>query len=349
MPAALAGIDVRTLVESAGEAEQACHSYESEANSGLWLGCALGELAVAGHDKLTFVVDEPIAGFGLWVEQLVAESTGKHGRGTLPVADEPLGAPEAYGDDRVFVHIKDSKQPDAAKGKAVDALRDAGHPVLVIEARGPEDLGRIFFFAEFATAVAGWVLEINPFDQPNVQEAKDNTKRVLEESTTVDDGALDDVLDGAAPPAYVALLGYLAPSDEVDAAVAQLRAAIRDRFKTTTTFGYGPRYLHSTGQYHKGGPPEGLFVQLLADGPEDLQVPGRPTRSTRSSTRRSTGDLQTLRAHGRPACRIVLDGDPAQAIAHSPPRSRTTDADRIRRARPHGRQHGRAHRARLRP
>ncbi|HVW18559.1 MAG TPA: bifunctional transaldolase/phosoglucose isomerase [Solirubrobacteraceae bacterium] len=314
VPAALAGIDVRALVEGAGVAEQACDSYESEANAGLWLGCALGELATAGRDKLTFVVDEPIAGFGLWAEQLVAESTGKQGRGVLPVAGEPLGGPADYGEDRVFVHLRNAAEPDEANGEAVAALRDAGQPVLVLDADGPEDLGRIFFVAEFATAVAGWVLEINPFDQPNVQEAKDNTRRVLEDGATVDDGSLAEVLDGAAPPSYVALLGYMAPGDEVDAAVAQLRTAIRARHRTTTTFGYGPRYLHSTGQYHKGGPAEGRFVVLVADGPEDLEVPGRPYTFDALKHAQATGDLQTLRAHGRPACRIVLGEDPARAI-----------------------------------
>jgi transaldolase / glucose-6-phosphate isomerase len=317
VPAALAGIDVVELLGSAGVAEQACHSFDSTSNSGLWLGCALGELALRGRDKLTFVVDPPLSSFGLWVEQLVAESTGKQGRGTLPVADEPLGAPDVYGDDRLFVHVRNSSAPDEANEAAVAALAKAGQPVFTLQSDGnPSDLGRIFFFAEFGTAVAGWVLEINPFDQPNVQEAKDNTKRVLESGATeVDDpGSLADVLSGAAPPDYVAIMGYVQPTAEFDAAIAELRRAIRDRTKATTTFGYGPRFLHSTGQYHKGGPKQGRFVQLIADSLPDVPVPGEPYSFNTLKNAQATGDLQTLRAHDLPACQVRLDGDPAQAV-----------------------------------
>jgi transaldolase/glucose-6-phosphate isomerase len=315
VPAALAGIDVVALLQAAGEAEQACQSYDSASNAGLWLGCAIGELAVAGRDKLTFVVDEPIASFGLWAEQLVAESTGKRGRGALPVADEPLGAPEAYGDDRVFVHLRNADAPDEGNVEGVDALRAAGHPVLTLKAAGAEDLGRIFFFAEFATAVAGWVLEINPFDQPNVQEAKDATKRVLDAGGAhVDPTPPDEVIAQAAPPHYVSILGYVAPSDAFDEAIAELRRAIRDTTKATTTFGYGPRYLHSTGQYHKGGPRQGLFIQLMHDGAPDLPVPGQPFTFAQLKHAQAMGDLQTLLAHDLPACQLTLDGDPAEAV-----------------------------------
>ena len=176
VPAALIGVDVRAVLETAQEAAANCQ--RNDGNSGLWLGIALGELARNGRDKLTFVVDEPLSSFGLWVEQLVAESTGKHGRGILPIADEPLVDPDAYGQDRVFLHIAAGDEGNAGK---VAALRQAGHPTITVRADGPTDLGRIFFYSEFATAVAGWVLEINPFDQPNVQEAKDNTAKALAE------------------------------------------------------------------------------------------------------------------------------------------------------------------------
>ncbi|MDX6639541.1 MAG: transaldolase / glucose-6-phosphate isomerase, partial [Solirubrobacteraceae bacterium] len=275
VPAALAGIDLEPLLDGAATAESACHSFDASSNSGLWLGCALGELALAGRDKLTFVVDEPISSFGVWVEQLVAESTGKQGRGMLPVADEPLGAVEAYGDDRVFVHLRNADDPDKGAEAALTELAKAGHPLITLRADGPQDLGRIFFFAEFATAVAGWVLGINPFDQPNVQEAKDNTKRVLDEGgARADSGSLEDVLAQAAPPHYVAIMGYVQPSEEFDAKVAKVRAALRNRTRATTTFGYGPRFLHSTGQLHKGGPNSGVFVQLVSDPAEDLPIPG---------------------------------------------------------------------------
>jgi transaldolase / glucose-6-phosphate isomerase len=310
VPAALMGADVEALLDGAGQAEQVCAHYETAGNSGLWLGLALGELASHGRDKLTFVVDEPISSFGLWVEQLVAESTGKQGKGILPVADEPVGAPEAYGDDRVFVHLCSGDTND----EAVARLRDAGHPVVTLAVGGPEDLGRIFFFAEFATAVAGWVLGINPFDQPNVQEAKDATNRVLEEggADVADATDLSELLRSG-PPSYVAVMGYVQPTPGFDAAVGELRAAIRDATRQTTTFGYGPRFLHSTGQLHKGGPKTGRFLQLIHDGPDDVEIPGEPYTFTTLKHAQADGDLATLRAHGLPAERVTLRGPDAAA------------------------------------
>ena len=306
VPAALAGVDLVPLLDGALTAESACQSYDSTSNSGLWLGCALGELALAGRDKLTFVVDDPIASFGVWAEQLVAESTGKEGKGVLPVADEPLGEPGVYGEDRVFVHIRNADEPDKAHEDAMTELSKAGHPVFTLRSDGPDDLGRIFFFAEFATAVAGWVLQINPFDQPNVQEAKDNTAKVLkgESSGTPEAGSLEEVLDGAAPPNYVAIMGYVTPSEAFDEEVAAARARLRDRTKATTTFGYGPRFLHSTGQYHKGGPDQGLFIQVVDDAEPDVGVPNHPFTFNELKRAQADGDLATLRAHGLKACRV---------------------------------------------
>ncbi|HET6550222.1 MAG TPA: hypothetical protein VFG79_17300, partial [Solirubrobacter sp.] len=225
VPAAVAGVDVAAVLESAIGAAAECRGEQG--NAGLWLGCALGELALQGRDKLTFVADAPLSSYGLWAEQLVAESTGKHGRGILPIADEPLLAPDAYGDDRVFVHIA---LGDGGNARALDALRESGHPVITIRALGPADLGRIFFLSEFAVAVAGWVLEINPFDQPNVQEAKDNTNRVLAEgSPGLDAGSLSELTEGLAPPSYCAIMGYLPYSDETEAAVADARRRLIER------------------------------------------------------------------------------------------------------------------------
>jgi transaldolase / glucose-6-phosphate isomerase len=320
VPAALIGADVRRLLEGAQVAEQACAEYDhSQSNSGLWLGCALGELALHGRDKLTFAVAEPIGSFGLWVEQLIAESLGKQGRGVLPVAGEPLGAPDAYGDDRVFVHLQQKDAPEAGFATEMKDLAQAGHPVFTLEFDGPDDLGRVFFFAEFATAVAGWVLGVNPFDQPNVQQAKDATSRVLEQGELPDLGDADDdalrrLLGEARPPAYVAILGYVEPSEALDRAVDGLRAAIRDRTKATTTFGYGPRYLHSTGQFHKGGPPTGLFLELVHDGDGDVEIPEAEYTFTTLKNAQAIGDLQTLREVGRPAERIRLEGDPVAAV-----------------------------------
>ncbi|MBI5104381.1 MAG: bifunctional transaldolase/phosoglucose isomerase [Solirubrobacterales bacterium] len=310
VPAALLGADVRALLEGAQVAQESCDNLESSQNSGLWLGCAVGELALRGRDKLTFLVDEPIASFGLWVEQLVAESLGKHGKGVLPVADEPLGDPSSYGEDRVFVHLRSSD----------DHAPDVGdHPLITLRVDGAADLGRVMFFAEFATAVAGRVLEINPFDQPNVQAAKDKTKEVLGAGEPpaideADEAALRALLD-AGPPSYLAIQGWVAPSAAFDAAIADLRAAIRDRTRLTTTFGYGPRYLHSTGQLHKGGPATGRFLQLLHEAEPDRPVPGEAYSFETLKKAQADGDLLVLREHGLPAERVVLRGDPVEALA----------------------------------
>jgi transaldolase/glucose-6-phosphate isomerase len=324
VPAALMGVDVAAVLERAQVAEQACQHYDSSSsNSGLWLGLAMGELALHRRDKLTFAVAEPIGSFGLWVEQLIAESTGKEGRGILPVAAEPVGSPDVYGDDRVFVHLQQADAPDAGFADEMAELAKAGHPTFTMDVEGPEDLGRIFFFAEFATAVSGWVLGINPFDQPNVQEAKDNTAKVLEQwereghlpdEPGADDEALKALLRQCEPPHYVAIMGWVEPSQRFDRAVDGLRTAIRDATKATTTFGYGPRFLHSTGQLHKGGPKTGIFLQLVHDGPEDVEIPGAGYTFGTLKNAQATGDLQTLRSHGLPAQRVRLEGDPVQAV-----------------------------------
>ncbi len=315
VPAALMGVDVEAILDSATVAMQTCQDFQSgDGNSGMWLGLALGELALGGRDKLTLVVDPPLTSFGLWAEQLVAESTGKAGKGILPVAGEPLADPGSYGQDRVFVHLVNCKSPDEDQAAKAAALTEAGHPVLSIQVRSLTDLGRLFFIAEFATAVAGWVLGINPFDQPNVQEAKDNTKRVLEEGAPgLEEGELSEL--ALEPPAYLAILGYLPYSDEVDAAVTRLRQAVVERFGVATTWGYGPRYLHSTGQLHKGGPDAGRFLELVHDGGEDAEVPGSDFGFAKLVRAQADGDLQTLRSHGLPAVRVTLPaGDLAGGI-----------------------------------
>src|SRR4051794_7941319 len=318
VPAALMGADVRGLLDRAGVAEQNCLTFDSSnTNSGLWLGLAWGELALAGRDKLTYVVDPPLQSFGLWVEQLIAESTGKHGKGIVPIVGEPLGDPESYGDDRTFLYLRHVDQPDADTDAKVDALAKAGHPVIIRTIHGPTDLGRLFFFAEFAIAVAGWVLEINPFDQPNVQEAKDATSRVLKEGgqdqPDADDDALRSLLGGLGAPNYLAIMGYLGPSADVDAAMSDLRAAVRDATKSATTYGYGPRFLHSTGQLHKGGPAPGRSLQLAHAAEQDADVPDADSSFPRLKHAQAIGDLETLRAHDLPAERVTLSGGDAAA------------------------------------
>jgi transaldolase/glucose-6-phosphate isomerase len=315
VPATLAGVNTEAVLESARVATENCESRDD--NIGLWLGVALGELAKHGRDKLTFVVDPPLSSFGLWAEQLVAESTGKQGRGILPIADEPLVDAAAYGPDRVFLHLIDADAPDAEHEQAIRALARAGQPTISLRGHGVEDLGRIFFFAEFATAVAGWVLGINPFDQPNVQEAKDNTNRVLGEGAPADlaEGELATLVDGLEPPGYLAVMGYLPYDDAIDEALTRLRAKVIERHHTATTWGYGPRFLHSTGQFHKGGPATGRFLQLVHDGTTDLPVPGQAYSFRTLIDAQADGDLQTLREHGLRAARVRLDaGDLPGAI-----------------------------------
>jgi transaldolase / glucose-6-phosphate isomerase len=321
VPAALMGVNIEALLHRCQVAEQNCAHYDSsESNSGLWLGATIGELARHGRDKLTFVVSPPIASFGLWAEQLVAESTGKQGRGILPVADEALSdSPDVYGEDRVFAYLRNTDEPQERLDAAIEQLAAAGHPTVTLPTHGAADLGRIFFLAEFAVAVAGWALEINPFDQPNVQEAKDNTKRVLDSGSVpsvgvAGDGELRTLLADARPPHYVAILGYLPPSDALDEAIGGLRDAIRAATGAATTFGYGPRYLHSTGQLHKGGPPTGRFLQLVSAPRRDAEIPGAGYSFGTLIAAQSAGDLETLRSHGLAAERVQVEGDPAEGV-----------------------------------
>ncbi|HEX4465944.1 MAG TPA: hypothetical protein VH025_02035 [Solirubrobacteraceae bacterium] len=328
VPAALMGVDVRALLEGAADAARTRIEIDgapAAEPAGVWLGAALSALATEGRNKLTFLIGDSFPGLGLWLEQLVAESTGKQGTGILPVAEEPVGVPADYGADRVFVHIGNPADGDAATlDEAVDALAAAGHPVVRMPAAGPTDLGRLFLLWELAVAVAGWGLAINPFDQPNVQQAKDATNAVLagyeasgelpavEPATTEQLRTLLDV----SPPGYVAIMAYARPDDPTfDAAIAELRAAIRARGGATTTFGYGPRFLHSTGQFHKGGPKTGRFLQFVHDVAEDVSIPGRDFTFTTLKNAQATGDLQTLRELGLPAERVVLsEQDPVGAI-----------------------------------
>ncbi len=334
VPGALMGADVRSLLEG-GPAAWQTELDQTELDgappvaggsmpAAIWLGAALAGLAGAGRNKLTFVIADSLPGLGLWLEQLVAESTGKHGTGVLPVAEEPLGEPSEYGSDRVFAYLPDLERTDPQTGQRVEALAAAGHPVVTIPTAGPADLGRVFMLAELATAVVGWGLQINPFDQPNVQQAKDATNRVLagyeaaNELPLRPDGepaALAELLVGGAPPDYVAIMAYTRPATEFDEVLAGLRAAIRAASSMTTTFGYGPRFLHSTGQFHKGGPKTGRFLQLLHDGPEDVSIPGRPFTFTTLKNAQAIGDFDTLRELGLPAQRLRLDvHDPVGAI-----------------------------------
>jgi transaldolase/glucose-6-phosphate isomerase len=333
VPAALIGADVRALLQGAEIAAAACRPLDTKvATSGLWFGAAIGELSRHGRDKLTFLIDPPLDSWALWVEQLVAESTGKtnphpeasaNAVGILPVADEPLGAVAAYGADRVFLHVRNDDAAHDEHAGRIAELAAAGHPTITVHysaADAPTALGSMFFMAEFATAVAGWVLGINPFDQPNVQEAKDNTATALAARTPAQpdahDHELQELLHESGPPSYVAIMAYVAPSEAFDAAITDLRAAIRDATQTTTTFGYGPRFLHSTGQLHKGGPKHGRFLQLVHAAPADAEIPGEDYTFEVLKAAQAIGDLETLRHHGLPAARVTLGADPVAAVQH---------------------------------
>jgi transaldolase/glucose-6-phosphate isomerase len=309
VPAALIGLDLETLLHRAHRMAEACAAcVPMLENPGAWLGVMLGEGALAGRDKATFVLSPRIASFGLWVEQLIAESTGKEGKGILPVVDEPLGAPEVYGADRVFVSMTVAGEADSEMEDRLAALESAGDPVIHLRLDDPYDLGQEFFRWEFATAVAGAVLRINPFDQPNVAESKTNTRTVLAEGRATAASAsaveLERFLGGIQSGDYLAIMAYLPPTQENDRRLAAIRLRLRDRLKVATTLGYGPRYLHSTGQLHKGGRPVGHFLQIVGRPADELPIPGESFGFARLEAAQAEGDLVALRARGRPAIRI---------------------------------------------
>ena len=308
VPAALVGVDLEDLLAHADAMAEACSDTNSVDNPGAYLGAVMAEAALAGRDKLTLFLPTEIASFGDWVEQLIAESTGKLGKGIVPIVGEPMAPPQGYGTDRLFVAI--------GEHPGLQDLEADGHPVVRLPYEGKAQLGAEFYRWEFATAIAGQRLGINPFDQPNVQSAKDATSRILE-SGAVDAGAtpgLADVLATLKPTDYVAVLAYL-PRDFVHQRELQaLRLDIRDRFAVATTLGFGPRYLHSTGQLHKGGPNSGVFILLTDDAARDADVPGKPFSLDRLRRAQAIGDLQSLQSMGRRVCHIHLNGENVAAI-----------------------------------
>jgi transaldolase/glucose-6-phosphate isomerase len=309
VPAALLGIDLETLLHRAHRMAESCAAFvPALQNPAAWLGAILGESALAGRDKVTFVLSPGIASFGSWAEQLIAESTGKEGKGIVPVVDEPLGAPEVYGEDRVFVAMVLSGESDAGVEAALTRLEKSGHPLVRLRLDDRYDVGQEFFRWEFATAVAGSVLGINAFDQPNVAESKANTRTVLSKNGPTSPAAgapeLEAFLRGIRPGDYLAIMAYLPPAPANDARLGRIRARLRDRLKVATTLGYGPRFLHSTGQLHKGGPPIGHFLQITGRSAEDLPIPGETFSFGRLEAAQAEGDLLALRSRGRPAIRV---------------------------------------------
>jgi glucose-6-phosphate isomerase len=333
LPAALVGVDVPRLLNRALEAARSCGPRVAvEDNPGAWLGAVLSELARVGRDKVTFAISPAIASFGDWVEQLVAESTGKEGQGVLPVVGEPLGPPSVYKDDRLFVHLR--LDGDETHDAAIRALEEAGHPVVRLRQHDLYGLGAQFFLWEMATAVAGHRLGINPFNQPNVEAAKVLARKMVaaytekgalpdSEPAPLSAGALDEFLTQAQPGdpstssgrSYVALQAYVQPTAQTDAALLALRTRLRDQFKLATMVGYGPRFLHSTGQLHKGDAGHGLFIQFTADDAQDAPIPdqaGSPDSSISFGVLKmaqALGDRQALLDAGRRVIRFHLGGD----------------------------------------
>jgi glucose-6-phosphate isomerase len=341
VPASLIGLDLDAFLASALAMAGACRQPDPKANPGVSLGLAIGTLAKAGRDKLTILADPAIDSFGAWLEQLIAESTGKHGTGIVPVDREPLGAIESYGDDRVFVRLTLAGTQGFAAGDALAAAAaDAGHPVIRIAMADPIDIGAEAFRWEVATAIAGAVLEIDPFDQPNVEEAKNLTRSVLAAAESgsapppgpaalVADEASSLTLHGDAilrltagdgtvvgelarhlarrkPNAYLAIQAFIAPSPAADAALDRIRVLLRNATRCATTAGYGPRFLHSTGQLHKGGPDTGWFLQLTSDHPVDRPIAGWPYTFGRLIDAQAEGDFAAIESHDLPILRVHL-------------------------------------------
>ena len=336
VPAALMGLNVRRLLEGAK------HVANLD-DAGLELGLTIAEKAAAGRDKLTLVFDQALEALGLWIEQLIAESTGKEGKGILPVNGEPLGTPDVYGNDRMFISVS-LQQVSGETEQRLDALAAAGQSVAFTMLNDPYNLGIEFFVWEFATAVAGWRLGINPFDQPNVQEAKDATKELLsgftrrgqleprntiasDELITIygaDDASkaesveevLRDHLATIKPGDYIAFLNYIEETPEIDQQFQELRTHLRDNTRCATTVGYGPRFLHSTGQLHKGGPDTGVFFQIIANDKVDFAIPGEPYTFSILKQAQALGDFRALVKRGRRVIGIDLGDNTMRGLAH---------------------------------
>jgi transaldolase/glucose-6-phosphate isomerase len=345
VPAAAMGVDVPRLLEGAEEMAHACAScVPARDNPGLVLGTVMGVLAQHGRDKVTLIASPAINDLGAWLEQLLAESTGKKGRGLVPVDREPLGAPAVYGNDRLFVYLRLTPSPDAGQDAAVAALEEAGQPVVRIAIAEPYAIGAEFFRWEFATGVAGALIGINAFDQPDVEASKIATRRLTteyeqngrlpDEKPILEEGGLQlyaDVRNAAELAAamktqnlagilrahlgrigagdYAAVLAYVEMNAAHDTALQSLRVLLRGRFRVATCLGFGPRFLHSTGQAYKGGPNSGVFLQLTCDDAADLPVPGQQYTFGAVKAAQARGDLEVLAARGRRALRVHLPAE----------------------------------------
>jgi transaldolase / glucose-6-phosphate isomerase len=339
--AAVMGLDVTKFLDRAEEMVQACAaSVPVELNPGVMLGVILGTAAKAGRDKLTIIASPEISDLGAWLEQLVAESTGKQGKGIIPVDREQLSAPEAYGNDRIFAYLRLESAPDADQDAKVTALEKAGQPVIRVAVNDTYDLGQEFFRWEIATAVAGSIIGINAFNQPDVEASKVETRKLTSEyeksgslpseqpiheqagiklfadpknASALGKGNLADYLrahlNRIKTGDYFALLGYIQMNDAHEARMQEIRHAVRDAKEVATCLGFGPRFLHSTGQAYKGGPNSGVFLQITCDDAKDLPVPGAKYTFGIVKAAQARGDFQVLADRGRRALRIHLGKD----------------------------------------
>jgi glucose-6-phosphate isomerase len=339
VPAALAGLDIKLILERAAQAAQMCRNADIAANPGVALGAIMGACANQGKDKMTLLCPAQFYTFGLWVEQLVAESTGKEGKGIVPIAGEE--ASEKYGNDRLFVHLKTAFAPDAATERLARELEDKGLPVFTMEMSDIHDLGAQYLIWEVATAAAGAVMRINPFDQPNVQEAKTMAQNALKELSSKKDAPAnpeitftlshaaceklcgvqltpDNFLPQFAALAktgdYCGLLAYLDGNAATDVLLRKLRTALLKTTKAATLFGYGPRYLHSTGQLHKGGAANGIYVVLTAAPAKDAPIPSADYTFAQLEYAQASGDFKALDAKDRRAVWIHLGKNPAAVL-----------------------------------
>ncbi len=347
VPAALMGLDVSTFLENAEIMVQSCAAVvPPEANPGVVLGVVLGTMAQRGRDKVTLITSPAIESLGAWLEQLIAESTGKQGKGLVPVAEERPGPAEVYGTDRVFVYVREKSSATPEQDASVNALQEAGHPVVRISLEEPMDLGQEFFRWEIATAVAGSILGINPFNQPDVEASKIATKNLTEayeekgelpaELPLIEDGTLRlfadprnaEALGGSTLEAclsahlarvkagdYFAVNAYLEQNQENHNELQAIRHAVRDAKRAATTLGYGPRFLHSTGQLHKGGPNTGVFLQITSDDAEDIPIPGRNYSFGILKRAQAQGDFEVLAERQRRLLRVHLGPDVVADLA----------------------------------
>jgi transaldolase/glucose-6-phosphate isomerase len=346
VPGAIAGLDIPKLLERAAHMAKLCREPNAAKNPGLLLGLALGTLAKHGHDKVTLLASPAIFDLGAWLEQLIAESTGKNGKALIPVDREPAAEPEVYGTDRVFVHIRYTPEVDASQEEAVAKLERAGHPVIRLDIGDLYDLGAEFFRWEIAVAVAGAVIGINPFDQPDVEASKIETRKLTDEyektgklppespileadglkfftdkhnasqlpgKTAVE--ILRSHLNRIERSDYFALLGYIQMNAEHEEDLQEMRLDVRDAKHVATCLGFGPRFLHSTGQAYKGGPNSGVFLQITCDDANDLEIPGQKFTFGTVKAAQARGDFDVLIDRQRRALRVHLPADLRTGLA----------------------------------